>query len=172
MKFGVYVGRFNPIHKGHQAVIDKMLAEHSEKASLVIIGSSNAPVSLRHFFSYRERSDFIKKLYPNLKLIGLPDFGDDHEWLNALDDTLRAVDFNPTDVEFFGGCVEDIRFFADDGRKYKVLNRFDGTTPKISATEIRDALIFDRPLAGYLDEKIKDDIKELFKEKWERFKRM
>ena len=171
-KPAVYVGRFNPVHVGHMRVIEAMLKKYGTEHSLLIIGSSNAPFSLRHFFSYNERRNFIKKIFPDIRVVGLPDYHNDAEWLAALDDILHATGIDPKTVTFFGGCQEDIRFFLDDGRTCEILNRFDGTGIKISATEVRDALIFDRSLDGLVHTKTLPDIQSLFKEKWEKFKKI
>ncbi len=171
-KYGIYVGRFNPLHAGHCTVIENVLKVHGIEKSLIIVGSSNTGFSLRHFFSYGERVQFIKKVFPDLKVVGLPDYRDDKEWLSALDDILNVAGIDPKDVTFWGGCQEDIRFFCDDGRDYHILNRFDGTSKKISATEVRDALIFDRSLDGLVHSAIISDLTKLFKEHWEKFKKM
>ncbi len=171
MKYAVYVGRFNPIHAGHTAVADEMFRLHGFDGSLIVIGSSNAQSSLRHFFSYEERKNFLKKIFPEARIVGLPDYGNDQEWLSALDDILSATGMKPEEVTFFGGCEEDLRFFGDTGRPCHILNRFDGTTAKISATEIRDALILGRSLEGMIHPAIADDLQTLFKDKWEKFKR-
>ena len=169
--FGVYVGRFNPLHLGHIAVIRSLIETYGEQ-TLLIIGSSNAPTSLRHFFSYDERKKFIKAVFPDIKVVGLPDYGDDTIWLSALDDILIAAGFDPSKTTFFGGCSEDLRFFEDANRNCSFMNRFDGTTPKVSATEVRDALILGRPLDGLVDPAISSQVKQLFDQKWEVFKKM
>ncbi len=171
-KRGAYIGRFNPLHLGHAAIVGEMLAQCGAEDSILIIGSSNAPFSLRHFFSYDERKKFIRAVYPDIRIVGLPDYPSDAEWLSALDDILAAAGMKPSEVTFFGGCEEDIRFFMDDGRACSLMNRFDGTTPKVSATEVRDALIHDRPLEGLVHPSVAADMRELFKEKWERFKKI
>ena len=171
MKNAVYVGRFNPVHAGHVVVAEEMFRLHGFDSSLIVIGSSNAQSSLRHFFSYEERKNFLKKIFPPARIVGLPDYGNDQEWLSALDDILSVAGMKTEEVEFFGGCEEDLRFFVDAGRDCHILNRFDGTTAKISATEIRDALIMGRPLDGMIHPAIAGDLQALFKEKWEKFKR-
>ncbi len=171
-KLAVYVGRFNPFHNGHAAVVGEMLKKHGAKNSLLVIGSSNAAFSLRHFFTYHERKQFIQKLFPDVKLVGLPDYHNDKEWLSALDDILRVAGIDPRHVTFFGGCQEDIRFFLDDGRDCTIFNRFDGTSLKTSATEVRDALIAGRPLEHLVDPTILQEMQELFKQKWEKFKKI
>jgi len=169
---GVFVGRANPIHLGHEVIINNMANQLGFKNCLMTIGSCNHPFSLRHFFSYEERRSFIKTLFPTLPIVGLPDYPTDTEWLVALDDILSASGFNPQETIFFGGCEEDILFFLDAERKCQILNRFDGSSPKISATEVRDGLIYGRPLEGLLNPLIADEVKNLFSQKWERFKKI
>lgn len=171
-KYGVYVGRFNPVHIGHEKVITQMFKECGSENSLIVIGSSSAHPSLRHFFSYDERKSFIKALYPDVRVVGIPDYPGDPEWLGALDDILRVGGMNPSEVTFYGGCEEDVAFFLNDGRKCSFVNRFDGSSPKISATELRDALIHTRSLDGLLNPSLHTRVKDLFVVKWELFKKI
>lgn len=165
------------MHLGHEAVINSSL-DWFKGDVLQILGSANAPFSLRHFFNYAERREFFKKVYPNIPVVGIPDFKTDAEWLLALDDllmshfALASREEVKQKVTFLGGCEEDVAFFFDDGRQVKLVNRFDGSTPKISATEVRDALIHGRDLAELLNPKIQSDIKELFQTKWELFRKI
>lgn len=168
----IYVGRFNPIHVGHIRIIEEMLSKHGVANSLLIIGSSNADFSLRHFFSYHERKGFIKKIFPDVRMVGLPDYNHDREWLDALYDIISAASMDPSTVVFFGGCQEDIRFFMGDNRKCTILNRFEFGRLKISATEVRDALILGRSLEGMVYPELIPDIKRTFAEKWEKFKKI
>ena len=172
IKCGVFVGRMNPIHSGHVEVCRYMRQQCGNDGSLAVIGSANAPFSLRHFFSYVERRDFFKTIFPDMPVVGLPDYHNDQEWLLALDDLLEARGFDLADVTFFGGCREDLSFFFDAGRTCHIINRFDGTTPRISATEVRDCLIYDRPLEGMLHNAIEEKVRTIFKEKWEMFKKI
>jgi cytidyltransferase-like protein len=171
-KTAIFVGRFNPMHLGHTRTVDAMLKEFGEEKSLLILGSCNAAFSLRHFFSYDERKKFIKMLYPNVKVIGLPDYGDDGVWLSALDDIIRATGYEPSDVIFFGGCEEDVRFFIEDGRECRIINRFDESLKKISATEVRDALITGKALDGLVDPRLAPELSATFSKKWEQFKKI
>lgn len=169
----VLVGRFNPVHLGHIEVIKSAIATFGEENCILIIGSQNHPMTLRHFFSFNERLGFLKLLFPDIKISGLPDFESDKDWVSALDNMLETT-FGKQNLDFiyYGGCEEDISFFVDIGRTTKILNRFDGTTPKVSATEVRDALILDRPLEGLLPESISEKVRETFKEQWEKFKKI
>ena len=168
----VCVWRVCPLHLGHQAVLDAMIKKFGIKNCLLVIGSSNAPLTMRNLFSYAERKGFVEKIYPDLRVVPISDYPTDAEWILALDDVLQFGGLDPREVTFFGGCAEDIEFFLEAGRKCEIMNRFDGSTPKISATEVRDALVEGRSLDGLLDLRIVKDVKEAFKGKWERFKKM
>lgn len=145
---------------------------------LIVIGSSTNTMSMRHFFSYEQRRKFLRIIYPEpFPIVGLPDYNSDKVWLSALDDILLSVFGNESisphrELVFFGGCEEDVEFFIKSGRKVYIMNRFDGTTPKVSATEIRDDLLYGRLLEGKLPPVIIPSVREEFKKNWEVFKRI
>lgn len=172
-KYGVFMGRMNPIHLGHEQVIDRMIRECTQANTVIIIGSSNAQTSMRHFFSYKQRRDFVRRLYPTMRIMPAADFpNNDAEWAAALKDLLESAfgQGSLPEITFYGGADEDVQYYKKAGFKTKVINRFDGTTPIISATEVRDHLVHERPLNGLLNPKIHDDIHGLFQERWETFK--
>jgi bifunctional NMN adenylyltransferase/nudix hydrolase len=60
--FAVFIGRFQPLHIGHQHVIDRALksAEHV----VVLVGSADSSRSIRNPFTYAERrSRFLEPVY-------------------------------------------------------------------------------------------------------------
>lgn len=166
------MGRMNPIHLGHEYVINRMVETHGEANCMIIIGSSNTKSGMRHFFPYSARREFIRKLYPTMRIVPAADFPLDSEWAQALTDTINAV-FGAdavSAVQFYGGADDDVRYYIEAGHQAKVINRFDGTTPVISATEVRDLLVRNQPLAGFVNPKIQQDVEALFKKHWEEFK--
>ena len=160
-KGGAMVLRGEPVHLGHEATMKKMFSDNGFDRSLIIFGSINVPISYRTLFGFEVRRGFVLKIFPEMRgrVVGLPDYPTDEEWLENLDMLLADAGFDPKETIFYGGCEEDIRFFVDDGRECKILNRFDGTTPKVSATEVRDALVNERPLAGLVNPIIEDDVR-------------
>ena len=169
LAIGIYMGRFSPIHIGHEAVIEKMLEKYGEVRSLILIGSINNPISARHLFSYKERRDFIKTLYPNLDIIPLPDHDSDEEWLAMLRDILRSFTFHDKSIEFFAGSKEDVQFLIDNGFKCTIIDRYDGTTPPISATQVRNALANNESLDGLVNPKLHDLIRSTHKVRWQQY---
>lgn len=174
-QIGVLVGRFNPVHLGHIEVIKHAISTFGEENFILFIGSQSHPMTLRHFFSFTDRLEFLKLLYPKIKILGVPDFDSDDEWIQTIEHTIQTIfgkNKEEADFVYYGGCEEDIIFFINRDRKTKIINRFDGTTPKISATEVRDALVFKRPLEGLLPETLAQTVKQKFKDRWEKFRKI
>jgi len=163
--FGVYVGRFSPMHLGHQVLIKNLLTTYGER-HLILVGSCNHLVSFRHLFTYQDRCEFIRRVYPDVRLVGLPDFEENGDWFRQLDDTLALAHIDPAHATFVGGCQEDISFFIDSGRSVQIFNRFSGATPKVSATEVRDALIEHRAFDHLVDAQIVDLVQQRFGLRW------
>ncbi len=71
---GLVLGRFQGLHKGHQALIDTAL-KNCRKV-LVFIGSSNSSGTFRDPFTYEFREKMIRELYGDRTVIApLPDIG-------------------------------------------------------------------------------------------------
>lgn len=58
----VFIGRFQPFHNGHKAVIDAALKQAKEV--VVVVGSSFAARSIRNPFTFEERKAVIEACYP------------------------------------------------------------------------------------------------------------
>jgi len=170
-KHGVYVGRLNPMHLGHEAVIAKMLEQFGTENSLLVLGSSTASFSQRHFFSFEERKEFVRNIFPELEIIGLPDFPTDKQWLSELDKIFLAKGFDPREIVFFGGSREDLAYFFKTDKMCQIFDRFNGTTPIISATQVRKLLASAEPVEHLLNPLIARKVKELFLQKQKQLKK-
>lgn len=59
--FLVFIGRFQPFHQGHKAVIDEALKR--AKRVIVVVGSAKGPRTLRNPFTFDERIQMIRGSY-------------------------------------------------------------------------------------------------------------
>lgn len=161
---GIYVGRFCPIHTGHMRIIDAMLKRYTDENCLVLIGSCNAPISWRVLFTYADRRRWIKRLYPTLKVIGMPDVpGNDSVWLQMIDDYIDvAFPFGSQNRTFFGGSQEDIEFFYDNGRQIEIVDRDE---IPVSATNIRQLLLLEESIHKFVDLRIAHEVKDIFRKR-------
>ena len=72
MIFSLFIGRWQPFHHGHKALIDSVLKEGKN----VLIACRNTGVNESNPYSYRKRVKMIRKIYPNknrVKIIKIPD---------------------------------------------------------------------------------------------------
>ena len=91
----VFIGRFQPFHIGHKAVLDAALAQ-AERV-IVLAGSANRSRSFRNPWTFEDRAKMISKVYPNetlntqqLKVLPLNDtMYNDEAWTSSVQ---RAVD--------------------------------------------------------------------------------
>ncbi len=59
--FGVFVGRFQPLHRAHMEIIDGAL--RAVDTLLILIGSTNVAPNTKNPFTYEERVEIFKKAY-------------------------------------------------------------------------------------------------------------
>lgn len=173
-KLLIYIGRFCPIHAGHQGIIG-FLRHYAKNNHLILIGSCNNPISYRHLFSYETRALFIREIYGDeIKIAPLPDFESDEVWMSAIHDIAALKGFSPKNLVFVGGCEEDISTISELGYETYIINRFSGTTINISGTEIRDSLITgDREkLSKVISPIILPKLMKEFNYQWAKLKRL
>jgi cytidyltransferase-like protein len=156
---GVYVGRFNPIHLGHQEIINTMIYNHTLHHSILFVGSANARVDLRNLFTYKERRDFIKFLYPDLNVMPLADQANDSDWFESLIDMIDAVFPFYHHINLYCGDLVDIANFPHEEKiTIKVVPRYEGVTA--AATDVRRAIMLEQKkvLRDLVDGRIAEEV--------------
>lgn len=91
MKKAVFIGRFQPFHRGHHQVVE----EYQEKYDLEIaIGSSEKEETEENPLSFEERKKLIRNCYPDIRIIGVSDEDNGEEgnqkWLQKVKDKTQA----------------------------------------------------------------------------------
>lgn len=157
MTLGVCVGRFSPLHLGHMQNLDELLRRHGQE-HLVVLGSANSPMTERNLFTYEDRSTWLRRCYPKLRIAPLPDFNSDHDWLYALNDLVRLAQEYPDCPVFYGGCKEDLDIFSSRDYTTEVWDRSGPGRPNISATMVRKMMANEEDVRSYLDPRIHDDV--------------
>lgn len=161
---GVFIGRLNPMTIGHESVIHTMIERHGRKNCVVALGSVNTPCDLtNNLFSFSKRVQYVRTIFPDVRIVGLPDFGRDEDWLLNLSLTLDCLGKNPVhDCVFYTGSVGEYTasLLSKQGFTLCVQNRFAGRGAGISATQVRNALRTKdyAALDGLINPLILDDI--------------
>lgn len=150
----VFIGRFQPFHNGHKAVIEAALEQAKEV--VVVVGSSFAARNIRNPFTFEERKAMIKAVFQTdrVKVVPVSDYPyDDNKWVNAVQkvvDTtlLRSLrksgkPFDPAvsklDVGLIGHSKDSTSYYLNIFPRWKnhvEVEDVDG----INATDIRKML--------------------------------
>ncbi len=153
-KVGFTIGKFAPLHKGHQYLIETALKEMNEM--YVVVYETNL-ISI----PIQKRAEWIEKLYPNVKVLLAKNpptkYGMDEESVKIQTDYLKQVMGN-VKVTHFYSSEEYGKFVARD---FNVVNRavdYKREVIPISATEIRANI---DTYISFIDKMVYDDIKLL-----------
>lgn len=152
-KIGFTIGKFAPFHKGHQYLIETGIQEMDE--FYVVIYETDVTT-----ISIKVRANWIKKLYPNIKLLYAynppKQYGLDSKSVNIqmeyLSKIIKGIKFTHFySSEPYGKCVAESLNIIDRRVDVKRENI------SISGTEIRNNI--DR-YKGYLDDIVYNDYKK------------
>ncbi|MDN5621097.1 MAG: bifunctional nicotinamide-nucleotide adenylyltransferase/Nudix hydroxylase [Psychrobacter sp.] len=143
-RYLVFIGRFQPFHCGHKAVIDEALKRSDEV--IMLIGSANLPRSLRNPFSVAERAAMIKGAYSaedaaRIHCVGLDDaLYNDTRWLQYVQAGVKSVTGDlQTDIGLIGHSKDSSSYYLSlfpNWASVSVPNYHN-----LSATPIRDSYL-------------------------------
>jgi bifunctional NMN adenylyltransferase/nudix hydrolase len=88
----VTIGRFQPFHTGHKAIVDEALKRAKEV--IIVVGSSFAARNIRNPFTFEERRSMIKAAFPqdNVKVVPVSDYPyDDNKWVAAVQNVVHGA---------------------------------------------------------------------------------
>lgn len=142
-KVGLFVGRFQPFHCGHESIVRKML-EECERV-IIAIGSAQEFGTVTNPFRYEYRRLMIQKVFPEcfdrIIIIGITDRAnpsDDESWGEYLLNTIyQNIQLKP-DIIYQG--IENKHSHWFDSFDIFIVN-IDRDLLKVSATEIRKAIL-------------------------------
>ena len=83
----IILGRFQPFHKGHIALIEWAYERGKDDFLRIAIGSSNLPQSPENPWSWEERKEMISawvlKVHPkwNVEIVAIPDINNPSKWV-------------------------------------------------------------------------------------------
>lgn len=135
MKRGLFVGRFQPFHKGHNSVIDLMAAAKDLEEIIIGVGSAQVKETLYNPFSLEERKEIIvnslKDLNKPFHIVGIEDINNYDLWVGHVEKL--CPDF---DVVYSGNTIVR-RLFEEKGYEVRRIDE----EKSISGIEIRNLMI-------------------------------
>mgnify|MGYP001581364039 CR=1 FL=1 len=154
MKRALFIGRFQPFHKGHLHVAKSLSKKYDEL--IIGIGSSQEKNTKNNPFSYNERKTMISKTLQsnkikNFKIYPIPDLYDDAKWTNYILKNLPKFDIA------YSGNEWTIRCFKKHKLKAQKIRLVNG----ISSTKIRGMIICNKNWKDLVANQVADYIKKI-----------
>ena len=157
--FGVYIGRFQPLHNGHVNTIKRMWEECNRV--IILVGSSNVARSPKNPFTFEERREMIRMEFPQ-KRVHIEHL-DDHTYDNAawfadVHSRVKAytMDYgagNDFTVALYGHHKDETSFYFEQFPQWVKIDTGEYDDEILSATEIRK---------HYFYSKLRLDIKPVY----------
>lgn len=137
----IFIGRFQPLHRGHLKAIKWILKK--EKEIFIIIGSSQESLTKNNPFSFQERKEMIAKTLKaekikNFKIYGIPDFKNDIFWAKKI---LKITKLKPENTVVFTKNPWTKKCFKEVGVEVKCHLIFFN---RLSATKIREKMLLNK----------------------------
>lgn len=131
-KHGIAVMRLQPLHKGHEALINKMKDECEDVT--ILIGSADKKRTFANPFTINERHDMLTPY--SVHSISLVDINRPDIWVKyVLGTTLLICPNKPIPDVYYAGSMEDAELFRIEGFPIELLIR-----KKYSGTEVRNTM--------------------------------
>ena len=153
----LFIGRFQPFHKGHLAAIKWILKK--ERNVFIIIGSNQSFPTKKNPFHFKERKEMIgetlaKENIKNFKIFRMHDYKDDIFWAKKV---LKIAKTDPKKVKIFtmnpwtSRCFKKIRIKTKSHPIF--CNKLCGTKirKKIKKDEKWESLV-PKPVFRFLEE--------------------
>lgn len=163
-KVAFITGRFQPIHKGHQLLVDKAFS--LSKNVVIMICSAQESRTKNNPLSFEERKNLIKKIYPDAIIIPVQDMGigNNEKWGDFL---LSVLDSYGYEAKFFvtGEEKRRVSWFKNEVLENMEIISISRNKIVISGTEIREAIKNDDYLKikKFVPNEIANDLMELKK---------
>jgi len=136
----VFIGRFQPFHNGHKAVIEAALEQAKEV--VVVVGSSFAARNIRNPFTFQERKAMIEAVFPTdrVKVVPVSDYPyDDNKWINAIMRIVESTVPDAEDIGLIGHSKDSTSYYLEIFPRWK--NHVEvADVGGINATDIRNCL--------------------------------
>lgn len=152
MKTGLFIGRFQPFHKGHLEAVKRILKEVDKV--IIGIGSSQYSRTKENPFTAEERKEMIDRTLKNngissYELVFIPDIPDDSKWAEHVEKLCPGFDIVYTGSEWTRKCFEMIKRYP-----MKPIEKIFG----IDATEIRKRILKDGNWQELVPKEIAEEI--------------
>lgn len=110
-RVGLFVGRMQPLHKGHASTINRMIEECP--IAIVCIGSAQLSSERDNPYTIEQRMEMLRNVYADrIKIIPLKDIGaaNQDQWVNYIADKITKLGMNPA-TDYYTGSFADAEWY-------------------------------------------------------------
>lgn len=147
-KYGVFIGRFQPFHNGHLAVVNDALSQVDKL--IIVIGSANTAKNVKNPWSAAQRQKMIQACLGSwikqdrYQFVWASDYTyNDNMWVSQIQNKIDEYTNGSDDVTLFGPNKDRTTFYLSLFPQWKSYNSL--IVPGIDATSLR-ALYFSHDL--------------------------
>lgn len=139
-EYCVFIGRFSPFQKAHQAILEKALS--IAQTVIIVIGSANSPRTIKNPWSVQERTDMINLSLSlsdqkKIKFITMNDYlYNDNLWVSTLQSLVADASDYSESVALVGCDSDETSYYLRLFPQYKFVQCETGIT--FHATQVRD----------------------------------
>jgi len=112
MKKAIFIGRFQPLHKGHCHAIKNILKKEDVEHLCIIIGSADKKGTADNPLSFDTRKNMLEKVFKKqidekkVSVLGLKDYESDNEWISNLKSIVPDFNIVFTGNDWTKRCLE------------------------------------------------------------------
>ena len=146
-KCGLYIGRFQPIHIGHESIIRQMLDECDQV--IIAIGSAQESGTERNPFTFEQRADLIINIFYSYVIAGRMSIIPLRDRAKPSNDASWG-DYVFKSITKFTSIVPDVVYEGEENERSTWYDNLDIEVVKVprnkirvSATELREAFADD-----------------------------
>lgn len=138
----VFIGRFSPFHKAHQAILNKALSV--AKKVIIVIGSSNTSRTIKNPWSANERQEMIKSCLSSddLQKVSFVQMGDylynDNLWISTLQSKINDITDYSDNVALIGHESDESSYYLKLFPQYKSVSYAYNPDFKFHANKVRE----------------------------------
>jgi len=142
----VFIGRFEPFHLGHLAILQRALA--LSQRVVVLVGSAEAPRTAKNPWTYAERVVMIQAaLGADAKRVAMLPLRDhlynDNAWLAEAQAQVASVAGDAKSIALFGFSKDASSYYLRAFPQWELVDA--ASVPLLSATELRRHLFSEEP---------------------------
>jgi len=141
-KVAIYIGKFQPLHKAHEEILNICLNDYDE--TIVLVGSVNRRISIKHPFIFQEIKKFINNFSNKIIVKPIKDYiYNEKKWITevieAVYNEFSSDEENEYEFTIIGHNKDESSYYLKSFPGFKV-REVENFHNNLSSTKIREIM--------------------------------